>query len=144
MGSLAGPREAGTTHAPNFEASSQFRRQAAHSFGMGEGKRGRVFLPPRATPPNVGPNSYHPNHNTLDSQPKQPRTVFPQAKRVMHSVDRSRYWDTFVDYSSMGSQPASHNRTESEVTIARAKKGNPFVGFVERRVLKVPMQHAVY
>lgn len=144
LSSLAAAKEFSTGYAPNYEADSRFKREISHSFGPRNARNCRRLEPVGGTPQNVGPNSYHPDYRVQHNFVKEPQVAFPKAKKIMHSVDRSRYWDTWAVQSAVGKQLSSKNRSENEVSFGKAVKGNEFVGIVERRVLRVPLRHAVY
>lgn len=137
-------RDSGTVYYPNMVASSQVRKPVAYSFGQLDAKRKTNLNKNAGTPASVGPNTYFPNPNALDCHPVPKAQAFSKAKRTMHSVDQSRYWDSHFDYSAVGKQVVSKHRSENQVSMPKASKTNQFVGLVNHRVLKISLPHAAY
>jgi hypothetical protein len=125
-------------------ASSQIRNPVAYSFGSVDAKQKLNLQKNSGTPACVGPNTYFPNHNALDRYQMAQNQPFTKAKRNMHSVDRSRYWDSHFDYSAVGKQVVSKHRSENHVSMPKASKTNQFVGLISRQFLRVSLPHAAY
>lgn len=137
-------KDSGAVYCPNLNASSQIKNSVSYSFGTVEAKKKNPLLMMTATLASVGPNTYHPNYNALDRLPAVQNQPFAKAKRTLHSVIRNSNWDSQADYSSVSKQVSSKHRSENEVIMSKAKKTNPFVGFVENNVLRISLPHASY
>lgn len=134
----------GFSYAPHFEASSLVKKSVSHSFGTSSSKKNLTSKVVGGTPTNVGPNSYNPDYKALNEMKGIVNQKFGTAKRNLQEINGDRYFDTYVDYSSMGIQVASNKKTESEISLSKANKNNSFTGIMDRKVLKVALKHANY
>lgn len=138
------PKDSGVVYCPSLATSSKVRRPLAYSFGTLDTRKKNALLSKTATPAGVGPNTYFPNHDILAQHRNVNNQGFSKGPRKLHSVDRARFWDSGPAYSALGKQVASQQRTEAVPRMAKATKDNPFVGFVDHRLIRVSLPHAVY
>ena len=134
----------GFNYTPHFEASSLVKKSVSHSFRTGNSKNNLSGLTGDGTPLNVGPNSYNPDYKALNEIKGIVNQKFGTAKRNLQEINGDRYFDTYVDYSSMGIQVASKKKTEREISLGKANKNTSFTGIMDRKVLKVALKHANY
>ena len=97
-----------------------------------------------STPANVGPDSYRPSYEEVSRMQKTKNVRFPREMRFSGINKLQQHFETYVSYSSLGTQSSSVKKTERQFSVGKCPKMSRFGSGQSASIIKIPLPHAIY